>query len=115
MQPTPGPPAVPWSVVLANVEAAVSRAVAEVTERTRRPEADAAAPAPGPGPSGPEPSLRQARERCRGLAGRADGAGARVAEVDAALAAAEEALRGWLRATEAARDKLAAWVGRAVG
>jgi hypothetical protein len=114
MQPPPaaGPlPAVSWSVVLASVEEAVSRAVAEVTERARTLEV----PAEPPGQAEPEQALAQARQRGLALSSKADGAAARVADKDAALAEAEAALRRWLGQAEAAREKLAAWVGRAVG
>jgi hypothetical protein len=105
--------AVPWSEVLVRVQAAVERAVAEATARARR--LDAAGESPVPPATGSQQAMQQAVQRCQALGARADGAAARVAEVDAALAEAEEALRQWLRATEAAREKLAAWVGRAVG
>ena len=71
---------------------------------------------PATPPTDHEPSWRtglaQAQERLAGLAVCADEAAGSVAEADAALAAGEEVLRRWLTASEAARRKLAEWVGR---
>jgi hypothetical protein len=112
MQPVPNSPPVPWSEVLAHVQAAVDAAVAEVSARA--PALDAAKEPTGPSTAGPQQALQRAWQNCQAVAGRGEGAAARVAEVDAALAQAEEALRQWLRATQAARDQLATWVDRAV-
>jgi hypothetical protein len=94
------------------VQAAVSRAVAEVDQRERN--LQAAAEPPGR-LADPQQALEQARARCQALETCAAGAAGKVAAVSAALAEAEEALQRWLHATGAAREKLAAWVGRAVG
>jgi hypothetical protein len=103
----------PWSEVLERLEATVARAVAEAAERARQLETAASAAVPGP--SSWEEALETLRLRCQGVETCAAGAAAKVAEVDAALAEAEQGLQAWLRATGAAREKLAGWVGRAVG
>ena len=54
-------------------------------------------------------------DRLRELQARADAAAARVAEIDAALQAAEVALSQRQAATESVRHRLAAWVYRAIG
>jgi hypothetical protein len=99
-----------WPAVLDRVQAALQQALAEVDARR---EALPASPAPAARPW--EEALRRARERAEALEACAAGAAGRVAGTDADLAAAEEALRQWIRAAEAARAKLADWAGRAVG
>jgi hypothetical protein len=108
-------PVVSWSQVLENLEAAVSRAVAEAANRARRLQDAGRTTAPPTAPAAWEGALSQSRVRCQALESRATAAGGKVAELDAALAAGEDALKRWLLETRGAREKLANWVGRAVG
>lgn len=110
----PASSTVAWSEVLQHVEAAVTYAVAEATERSRRLGDEPGAPTPA-SIANPLPALEQLGSRCQAVQAKGAGAAARVADVDAALAETEAALKQWLKATEEAREKLAAWVGRAVG
>jgi hypothetical protein len=106
---------VPWSQVLENLEAAVSLAVAEAADRARRLQQAADAATPPPKPAAWEEALAQSRQRCQGLATTAAAAASKVAEVDKGLEEGEKALKDWLQETGNAREKLANWVGRAVG
>jgi len=100
-----------WTEVLGRVQQALEQANAAAAKRVEALDAGAATP--------PEPfwrhGLEQARARLDTLSTYADRASHAVAEADVALGAGEDTLRGWLEANEAARRRLAEWVGRAVG
>src|SRR5262249_23611772 len=106
---------VSWSCVLESLEAAVSQAVEDASERARRLQETTQATHSGQKPVDWELRLAQLHERCQTLAGMAAGAAAKIAEVEAVLAQGEEGLKRWIRDTERARERLANWVGRAVG
>jgi hypothetical protein len=100
-----------WTDVLGRVQQTLEQARAEAEARAEALAAPPAADGEPPWRRG----LGQARQGVDGLAACADRAARDVAEVDAVLAAGEDALRQWLAASEAARRKLAEWVGRAIG
>jgi hypothetical protein len=105
MQLPPG-----WEDMLTRVGQALAAAEADAA---RREQAQQRAP-PGPAASaGMSVGLDRFRAHLHGLtecAGHADGL---IAEADAALGGAEDALRAWLQAAEATRRTLANWAGRA--
>ena len=98
-----------WAEVLARVEQALAAAV-EAADR--RAQAQDAAPVQ---PAAVDLSAGLARfgERLRGLTECVARAEQTVAASDVDLAAGEEALRAWFQTAEAARRKLADWVGKA--
>jgi hypothetical protein len=105
----PRPPA--WAALLEGVEQALAAALEAAAQREQalgdpsKPEFPAGA--------GALEGLAPFGQRVQGLgecAARADSA---IAEVDAALAAGEDALRAWFHAAEAVRRKLAAWASGA--
>jgi hypothetical protein len=98
-----------WEEVLTRVGQALAAAEADAA---RREQARQTAPAP-PAGAGALPGLDRFREHVRGLAECAGQADALVAEADAALGGAEDALRAWLQAAETTRRTLANWAGRA--
>jgi hypothetical protein len=102
---------VDWADILQRGQQALQQAEAEAAQRAAALDAaGAAATAAEERPwSG---GLTESQARLERLIACADGAAQGVAEVDAALGAEEEALRNWLTASEAARRKLAEWVGR---
>jgi len=106
---------VPWSDVLDNLESAVSQAVSDAADRARQLQEAAQANQSSPKPAVWETRLGQLRERFEVLPARATAANGKVADVETALVQAEEALQRWMREAERAREKLATWVGRAVG
>jgi hypothetical protein len=100
-----------WPEVLDRIRGALEHALAETGRREQSlAAADAALPA------APDlAALTSFAARVQALDRSATGASTRVAALDAEFASAEQRLRAWLQATEAARAKLAGWVGRAVG
>jgi hypothetical protein len=101
-----------WEEVLRHGQQALQQAEAEAAKRAAALEQSAGSAAP----AGEEPpwtrGLAEVQARLDGLPAYADAAARSVAEVDATLGAGEEALRGWLTASEVARRKLAEWVAR---
>jgi len=93
------------------VQQALEQADAAAAKRAESLEPVAA---PSPKPLW-QPALDQARERLDAMSTYAERAARMVSEADVALSAGEDSLRGWLEANEAARRRLAEWVGRAVG
>jgi len=105
-----------WTEVLERVQQALEQADAAAAKRAEAL-ANVAAVAESGAPQEPpwRPGLEHMRQRLDTLSTYADRAVRAVAEADVALGAGEDSLRGWLQASEAARRKLAEWVGRAVG
>jgi len=105
-----------WAEVLGRVQQTLEEADAAATRRVENLESPAVT---ANSATAREPAwrygLEQARHRLDLLATYADRAGHAVAEADVALGTGEDSLRGWLSASEAARRRLAEWVGRAVG
>ena len=100
-----------WVAVLGRVQETLQQAEAAAAAREQALAADDP-------PAGEAPwrhGLDALRQRVDGLDRHADRAAQGVAEVDAVLTQGEEAVRTWLKASEAGRRKLADWVGRAVG
>jgi hypothetical protein len=95
-----------WADVLARVEQTLKSALEAADRR------DQALPPPTPAVDLTE-GLARFRERMRGLGECTARAEPPVTSADRDLAAAEEALRAWLQAAEAARRKLADWASRA--
>ena len=97
-----------WTAVLSRVEEALARAIGQIEAREQ-----ALGAAELPAPRGPEFAALDSK-----AAALADAPGritARIEPIDAELRQGEEALRRWLADAEAVRQRLAAWVGRAVG
>jgi hypothetical protein len=103
-----------WTEVLARVQQTLQEADAAAAKRVEALETD-----PDSGrlrsrlASESAPRLEQMRERVDNLASYIDRAARAVSDADVGLAAGEDSLRSWLQASEAARRKLADWVGRA--
>ena len=99
-----------WAEMLARVEQALATAIAVVDQREQ---ALTAAPTPPPAAVDLSGSLTHFGERLRGLAECAARAEQTVTDLDRELTAGEETLRAWFHTAEAARRKLADWVGKA--
>jgi hypothetical protein len=110
MNTTNSPKALPadWNSTLASVEQALSVAVTRLQER------ELALTNPAPlAPTPPTLDFSRFEQRLGAFASNSQQADQRLTEIDAVLREGEESLRQWLGRAEAARRKLAAWVGRA--
>lgn len=100
-----------WAGVLGRVQRTLEEADAAAAKRVEALEADAGASGRAGLGGETTPRLEQLRERVDNLASYIDRAARTVSDADVALAAGEDTLQTWLRASEAARRKLADWVG----
>jgi hypothetical protein len=105
-----------WLEVLGRVQQTLEQAETAAAQRAAALETPSATVEPDTDSApGWRRGLSEACTRVDGLGVCANQAAQAVAEVDAALGMGEESLRHWLTANEAARRRLAEWVGRAVG
>jgi hypothetical protein len=102
-----------WTEVLGRVQRTLEEADAAAAKRLETLEGCSDS---GHSPTGLAsdlaPRLEEVRGRVDSLGNYIDRAARTVSDADVALAAGEDALQTWLQASEAARRKLADWVGR---
>ncbi len=101
-----------WTEVLGRVQQTLQEADAAAAQRVAALEPATPGGELAPRPIAGLPDLNQARGQFDQLASYLDRATRIVSDADMALAAGEDALQSWLQASQAARRKLADWVGR---